>query len=298
VADPGDALDEARDRLYGVPPEEFTAARAELVKELRSSGRREDATAVQKLRRPSVAAWSVDQAARADPHRVERLFAAGVALAEAQAGASSGSGGADVRTASQRRRALLDELTDASLGFAASLSPNAETHRDAISATWEAASVDPDVQPLIAAGWLDKELPRPSGFDAAGPGSARRDDADRGTGSRRRLPSSSATAAPTRDELAVRRAQAAVDAADDEAAEADAALAAVTRELDETRDAAEVASQRVTELETQLDDARARARDAQRALKDAERTEGRARTARDRAQRKLDSARQHLANQE
>jgi hypothetical protein len=248
-----------------------------------------------------VAAWSVDQAARADPHRVERLFAAGAALSEAQAGsASSGTGGADVRTATQRRRSLLDELTDAALAFAASLSPNADTHRDAISATWEAASVDPEVQPLIAAGWLDKELPRPSGFDAGGPGSARRDDADRGAGSRRRLPSSSATAAPapTRDELALRRAQSAVDAADEEAAEADAALSAVTRELDETRAAAEVASQRVVELEAQLDDARAQARDAQRALKDAERADGRARTARDRAQRKLDNARRHLADQE
>jgi hypothetical protein len=249
---------------------------------------------VQKLRRPSVAAWSVDQAARADPHRVERLFASGAALTDAQSGASSSGGGSDVRTATQRRRALVDELTDAALGFAAAVSPNAETHRDAIAATWEAASVDPEVQPAVAGGWLDKELPRPSGFGTFA--SADRAQPERSRASRRRLPAREEVT-PSRDELAVRRAQTALDAAEDELAEADGALDAAERDVADARTGADNATERITALEGELQAARAAARDAARALKDAERTETRTRTARDRARRKVQTARQHLDNQ-
>jgi hypothetical protein len=287
-------LDDARDRLYGVPPDEFTAARADLARELRSGGRREDAAAVQKLRRPSVAAWSVDQAARADPHQVERLFASGAALTDAQSGASSSGGGNDVRSATQRRRALVDELTDAALAFAAAVSPNAETHRDAISATWEAASVDPEVQPAVAGGWLDKELPRPSGFGTFAP--ADRAQPERSGTSRRRLPAREAEP-PSRDELAARRAQAALDTAEDELAEADGALEGAERDVADARAGDDNASQRVTVLEKELQAARAASRDAARALKDAERMESRTRTARDRARRKVQTARQDRDNQ-
>jgi hypothetical protein len=297
VTDSDDALAEARDRLYGVPPEDFTAARNDLVRELRSAGRRNDAASVQKLRRPSVAAWSVDQAARADHHRVERLFAAGAALTEAHGDASWGSSGTDVRSATQRRRALVDELTDAALAFAASVSPNAETHRDAIAATWEAASIDPDVQPAVAGGWLDKELPRPSGFEIGSVAPGGRVDVDRAPGTRRRLPARGSTA-PTRDELAVRRAEAAVETAEDEVATAGEALSVAERELAGARAGVDAASRRVDALEADLQAARAAAREATRAVQAAEKAEGRARTARDRAQRKLEQARQHRANQE
>jgi hypothetical protein len=297
VVDPEDTLDEARGRLYGVPPEEFTSTRTDLVRELRSAGRRDEAASVQKLRRPSVAAWSVDQAARADRHRVERLFAAGAALTEAHSGASSGAGGSDVRSAAHRRRVLVDELTDQALAFAASVSPNPETHRDAILATWEAASVDPAAQPAVAGGWLDKELPRPHGFGLVAVGAGDRDDADRSPAPRRRLPSRTA-ATPTRDELAIRRADAAVEAAEAELAGADEALATAERELGDARAAADAASARATTLESDLHAARAAAREASRAAKDAERSEGRARTARGRAGRRVEQARQHRANQE
>jgi hypothetical protein len=296
VVDHEDTLDEARNRLYGVRPEDFTAKRGELVRELRAAGQRDEAASVQKLRKPSVAAWSVDQAARADRHRVERLFAAGAALTEAHGGASSGRGGSDVRSAAQRRRALVDELTDRALAFAASVSPNAEAHRDAILATWEAASVDPAVQPTVAGGWLDQDLPRPSGFGMV-TGSVDRDDSDRTPGARRRLPPRSSST-PTRDELAVRRADAAVETAEEELTGAEEALATAERELGDARAAAEASSARATALESELHDARTAARETSRAAKEAERSESRARGARDRARRKVEQARQHRANQE
>jgi hypothetical protein len=297
AGDAEDALDEARERLYALPPEEFTAARGALVRALRSAGNRGDAASVQKLRRPSVAAWSVNQAARADQHRVERLFAAGSALTEAHGDASWGSTGGDVRSATQRRRALVDELTDAALAFAASVSPNAETHRDAIAATWEAASIEPDVQAAVAGGWLDRELPRPSGFGVSADMLGKHEEVDRAPGARRRLPSRRADAAP-RDELAVRRAQAALETAEDEVATTGEALAAAERELAAARTEADATSQRVDTLEAELHAARAAARESARAVQAAEKAESRARTGRDRAQRRLEQARQHRANQD
>ncbi len=57
-------LDEADD-LYGLPLEEFTAARDALAKRLRGEKRREDADAVKALKRPSVAAGAISARGRA-----------------------------------------------------------------------------------------------------------------------------------------------------------------------------------------------------------------------------------------
>jgi hypothetical protein len=192
---------------------------------------------------------------------------------------------------------LIDELTDAALAFAAGVSPNAETHRDAVAATWEAASIEPDVQPAVAGGWLDKELPRPSGFGAGAIAPGDRDEGERASGPRRRLPSRSADASP-RDELAVRRAQAALESAEDDVATTGEALVAAERDVATTRAEADAASRRVDVLEAEIQTARAAAREAARAAQAAEKAGTRARTGRDRAQRKLEQARQHRANQE
>ncbi|MGH9179173.1 MAG: hypothetical protein ACRD0N_11565 [Acidimicrobiales bacterium] len=53
--------------LYALDPEEFTAARNELAKQLRAEGRRDHATAVGKLRRPSVTAWPSTPSPESDP---------------------------------------------------------------------------------------------------------------------------------------------------------------------------------------------------------------------------------------
>jgi hypothetical protein len=71
-------------RLYGLPPERFTAARDDLAKRLRRSGAGEAAGAVKALRRPTVAAWAVNRLAREQPDALEELLDAGRRLAEAQ----------------------------------------------------------------------------------------------------------------------------------------------------------------------------------------------------------------------
>jgi hypothetical protein len=284
-----DPFDQARDHVYSVAPAEFADERSRLVKLLRSEGHPTVAADVQKLRRPSIAAWSVDQAARDDPRRVQQLFGAGEALGQAHEEATSGRAGTAVRDATRRRRALVEELTERALRFAASLSPNPDTHRDAIEATWEAASLDPDVQPLVAAGWLAKELPRPTGFELGASQPA--------TATRERAPSSSRKEVP-RDELALRRARAAVDEARRALQAADDALAHAESESTTAHDDADAAAQRVDDLEAALVAARAEAREAARAAKAAEQAATKARAARSRAAKQVERSERAQADRE
>src|SRR4051794_12453285 len=99
------------DDLYGLAPERFVPERAALAKALRAEKRRDEAAAVAKLRRPSAAAWVVNQLVRSSAEGVQELFAAGDALRAAQADVLAGRGdGAALREAGARERAAVDAL--------------------------------------------------------------------------------------------------------------------------------------------------------------------------------------------
>src|SRR3954470_19480390 len=85
------AADEADD-LYGLALDAFVPERDALAKRLRADGRREDAAAVKALRKPSVAAWAVNQAVRSQPKAARDLWQAGDALIEAQDALLAGRG--------------------------------------------------------------------------------------------------------------------------------------------------------------------------------------------------------------
>src|SRR5689334_4451410 len=98
------------DRLYGLPLQEFTAARDALVKELRSEGEKERAAEVKKLAKPTRAAWAVNQLARSHPDEVRALVDAGAALSGAQEALLGGADPAVLRSAAEAARALVDAL--------------------------------------------------------------------------------------------------------------------------------------------------------------------------------------------
>src|SRR5215210_164393 len=79
-----DLVEKVASELYGVRPGEFTAARNEEAKRLRSDGEREAAEAVRALRKPTVAAWALNQLARRRGKDLERLLKAGQELRAAQ----------------------------------------------------------------------------------------------------------------------------------------------------------------------------------------------------------------------
>jgi len=68
------------DALYALPLVEFTRARNELARSLRKEGRRDEADAVSGLRKPTLAAWVVNQLARERRSEVESLLDGAAAI--------------------------------------------------------------------------------------------------------------------------------------------------------------------------------------------------------------------------
>jgi hypothetical protein len=159
-------LEQELDDLFGVSLDEFTAARNELAKRLKSAGQAEAAEQVSALRKPSVPVWAVNQVARRDPDAMGRVVGAGRALREAQEAAFGGGGGDAVRRATADERAAVRELTRVAERLL-----DDEGRRptrsvvDRIGATVRTAAVDPEAAELLARGRLTGELESP-GFTA------------------------------------------------------------------------------------------------------------------------------------
>src|SRR5919204_6251280 len=136
------------DDLYGLPLEEFTAQRDALAKQLRKDGDGEAAARVKALRKPTLAAWAVNQVIRTQPKAARELAAAGEALRKAQSALVSGKGSADkLRAASDRERAAVDDLLEAARGLlSASGSILSEAGLEKVSETLHAAAGDDDTR--------------------------------------------------------------------------------------------------------------------------------------------------------
>jgi hypothetical protein len=161
--------DEQLDRLYGVPLEEFTAARDELAAELRANDERQAATEVKKLRKPSLAAWAVNQLARIDREGMKELLSVGEALRKAQREALSGGGAEAIREVTVRRRRAVDRLVDrAEEVLAEAGHATGRATLDKVGDTLHAATVDEEAAEAVRAGRLTRELAPPSGFEILG----------------------------------------------------------------------------------------------------------------------------------
>ena len=148
------------DDLYGLPLDRFIPERTALARDLRSRKERDDAAAVAALRKPSVAAWAVNQLMRSQGSAVADLFAAGDALRGAQADLLAGRGdGRTLRAAGERERAAVDTLVDAARGLLTTegheLSP-AVVER--VADTLHAAALDDAAREQVREGRLEREL--------------------------------------------------------------------------------------------------------------------------------------------
>ncbi len=148
------------DDLYGLPLDRFIPERGALAKALRADGRRDDAAEVAGLRKPSVAAWAVNQLVRSQPAGVQALLHAGDELRDAQARLLAGSGdGKALRAANEHEREAVDELVRAAQGLLSSdgheLSP-AVVER--VADTLHAAALDEGARERVRDGRLEREL--------------------------------------------------------------------------------------------------------------------------------------------
>jgi hypothetical protein len=148
------------DDLYGLPLERFVPERAALAKELRAAGRRDEAAGVAKLRKPSAAAWAVNQLVRTQRDATRELFAAGDAVRAAQADVLAGRGDARaLHQAAARERDAVGGLVETARGLLGGDGHElSATTLERIADTLHAAALDDALRDEVREGRLEREL--------------------------------------------------------------------------------------------------------------------------------------------
>jgi hypothetical protein len=247
TAPPKGVPEKKLDGLFHGPLEEFTAARNELAKSLRS----EDAEAagwVKALKKPSRAAWLVNQLAVRKPKEVGRLLEAGRELRAAQEEMLAGT--AD-REKLRETASAEQESIDALLGTAEAIGREHGVGAQImtrVEETLRAASGDPDVAEAIERGRLQREQ-RAAGIGLVGAATAR--PPARG---RRKKGEREAADRRAREQQAKRR------------KEAERKLASAEKRLERERVKLERARDAVEDAEKSVHDAELDAHAARRAL--------------------------------
>jgi hypothetical protein len=134
--------------LYVLPLDQFTQARDDLARRLKSDGEDDEAKRVAKLRKPSVAALALNRVAREDPKAVARLLESHRMLREADTREA-------LEEASRQRREMVSTLTDAAV---AELDTGSQQTRDRINRTLLAVATDTGGEADLQAGTLVREL--------------------------------------------------------------------------------------------------------------------------------------------
>ena len=99
-------LDEAVGELYGLSPDDFLPARRGLAARAKADKETGLAKAIESIRKPTAAAWAINQLVRSRPDDVERLVELAAGLHEAQEKMD----GAAMKTLGRERRKVIDEL--------------------------------------------------------------------------------------------------------------------------------------------------------------------------------------------
>jgi hypothetical protein len=253
MAESRDPVDAVADELYGLPPEEFTAARNVRAKEATGTA----AAQIKALRKPAVAAWAVNLLVR------DGQLAQAVELSAALRDAQDDLDAKELTQLGRQRRQLVASLArragDLARDNGTELSPSV---RDAVSNTINAAVMDAAAAAAVLTGRLVKPL------DAGGLEGMDVSDLVGGSAPDGTPPAPRAS----RDDLAERRKR---KAAEEAARAAEAAASAAQRDLQRVEARQEKAQQdadslhlRVEELRAELDRA---SKDAAEADADAER---------------------------
>jgi hypothetical protein len=153
--------------LYGLPLDEFTAARDAEAKRLRADGDAEGAKETKALRKPSRAAWAINQAVRAEPGARKDLIDAGERLTRAQDAALAGKsgGGEDLRAAIAAQGEAVERLTDAA---GRELRTARGPQIDRVRETLRAVAGDADLRGELESGTVTRDH-EAAGFGGAAP---------------------------------------------------------------------------------------------------------------------------------
>ncbi|MBF6171662.1 hypothetical protein [Nocardia blacklockiae] len=282
-------LEEVTRRLYALDPAQFTAARDEQAKAARADGDRQLATAIGKLRRPTVAAWAVNLLAHEAPDEVTSLLELGAALREAQR-RLSGDQLRELTTQRQqvvnalaRRAGQLAEGHDRTLG---------ETVLREVGQTLHAALADPAVADQVRDGTLTAAA-NYEGFGPAGPELAAVPDRAETPPEPKRTGRARKTTGEERDAAARQELDDAREALESAREAKDSAAA----ELDRATANLGAADERITALRAELDRAEEQRRFAAAAERSAQEALHKAERQLDRVERWVEKARSRVSEE-
>ena len=288
-------FDAIADELYGLQPDEFTAARTRYEKAAKAAGDRDLAVRIHSLGKPTVTAWLANQLVRAHRDELEPLLELGAGLREATRTLAGEQLRALSRQQSELVRALVQHARQ--LARTAGRALTEDTVRG-LEETLRAALADEDVANVLLAGHLTDAL-HTSGFDTGFGGSSNVIPL---------RPRQSASISKDQSGGRRQRADEQRRQAEQDLAEAQRALADAGAFLDQAQtDAADAeqkataAQQRLEELREQLEEANTTASDADRRRRDASKALQRAELAVRNAERRRTDAqdrRDRLAGQD
>jgi uncharacterized coiled-coil protein SlyX len=222
------------DELYGLAPGDFTPARDARAKELKG---RDVSGQVKKLKKPSAAAWVVNQLVRHESEQVEQVLAMGEALRAAQAGLK----GDELRALTRQRRQLTAAVTTRARSVASGLGVKVtQAVADQVEATLTAAMVDEECARAVRSGLLVSALASTGMGEADAAGAVATPEALGFAASPRAAqlvtepeapPELHVVPDPEADQKARRQAEMDLDGAEQRLAEASTALAAAGQEV-------------------------------------------------------------------
>jgi hypothetical protein len=256
-----EASDSEVERLYGLPLDEFTAARDETARRLRDEGRREDAAAIKALRKPSNPAWVVNKLAREVPKIIDTLLDAGQRLRDTQL-----SGGGSLPDAMERERTALDRAMRNAEEIATHAGLASASTLQRVRETLHLAALDPDVAADVRRRVLAREG-RATGFTglagfAAPVAPAKHVEAKAGPAKPARAKAGPAKADPAAERRETAREQRLVKARE-KAAAAQLELKDAKRELADADRELAAATRRQQRAQARVERARARLETAQ-----------------------------------
>ena len=152
--------------LYGRPLDQFISHRDQLVKRLRESGERAEATEVGRLRKPSISAWAVNQAVRDDARAAKRLIGAAERLEAAQAAIMRGADRTGLRAAMSEEQEAVEAITDAAAAALEASGSGGGATLDRVRKTLRAVAGDPDLAAELSRGRVTSDH-EAVGFGAA-----------------------------------------------------------------------------------------------------------------------------------
>ncbi|MFE5480889.1 hypothetical protein [Streptomyces sp. NPDC056527] len=279
------------EELYGLRPEEFTAARDAYVADARKAGDADAVKAVSGLRRPTTAAWVSNLFVRERRSDVDRLLALGETLREAHRTLDP----LKLREASGQRHKVVAALAREAAGPARDAGqPVSDTVLHDVEQIFHAVLASSDIAEQWATGRLVKAPEVPVGFGEVVPEAAvpRSKPAKPSKGAESPKPAAKRASKAEAERRERDRTEA--EAAGAEARARDEALHAAEEARSSAQAEAAAADESVTELERQLKEAKQAKRAAQDAAAEAEKAAKEAgRAARD-AHRVADRTRSKL----